>query len=122
MRIKMVLIGFIASLLYVGTANATALRVVVVQTADVAAYVKALDEGRALLKQKGSPGILRVWQATYAGPDTGTIVVSVEYPSVEALAKDYGLMRNDADMRAWQQGLAKIRKVVSDSIYEELKP
>ena len=122
MRIKMVLIGLIASLLYVGVASADTLRVVVVQASDVAAYAKALDEGRALLKSKGSSGLIRVWQATYAGPETGTVVVSVEYPSLEALAKDYGMMRNDADLRSWLQGLAKIRKVVSDSIYEELKP
>jgi hypothetical protein len=118
----MVLIGLIASLLYVGVAGANTLRVVVVQTSDVAAYAKALDVGRALLKSKGSSGLIRVWQATYAGPETGTVVVSVEYPSLEALAKDYGMMRNDADLRSWLQGLAKIRKVVSDSIYEELKP
>jgi hypothetical protein len=67
-------------------------------------------------------GLIRVWQATYAGDNTGSVVVSVEYPNLEALAKDFGLMRNDADLRAWLQGLAKIRKVVSDSIYEELKP
>jgi hypothetical protein len=120
MKLTMGLIGLVAALLYVGVANATALRVVVVQTTDVAAYTKGLQDGQALLKTKGSAGKLRAWVATYAGPDTGTVVVSVEYPNTEALVKDYALMRNDADLRAWLAGLAKIRKVVSDSIYEEL--
>jgi hypothetical protein len=122
MKLKLALIGLIASVLCVGIANANTLRVVVVQTSDAAAYAKALQEGQALLKSKGSSGLIRVWQATYAGDSTGSIVVSVEYPNLEALAKDFGLMRNDADLRTWLQGLAKIRKVVSDSIYEELKP
>jgi len=122
MKIRIGLIALIASLLCAGAANATTLRVVVVQTTDAAAYAKALEDGKALLKAKGSPAQLRAWVATYAGESTGTVVVSVEYPNLEALAKDYGLMRSDADLRAWLQGLAKIRKVVSDSIYEELKP
>jgi hypothetical protein len=122
MRFKMGLIGLVAALLYVGVANATTLRVVVVQTTDVTAYVKGIEDGKALLKKKGSPGQIRVWQATYAGDNAGAVIVSVEYPNIEALAKDYTLMHTDADLRAWLQGLGKIRKVVSDSIYEELKP
>ena len=51
-----------------------------------------------------------------------TSFVSVEYPNLEALAKDTALMRSDADLRAWLEGLGKIRKIVSDSIYEEIKP
>lgn len=116
------LIALIAAFLCAGIANANTLRVVVLQTADAAAYVKALEEGKAILKTKGSSGVIRAWQATYAGENTGMVVVSVEYPNLEALAKDYALMRNDADLRAWLAGLAKVRKIVSDSIYEELKP
>lgn len=119
---RMGLIALIAAFLCAGIANANTLRVVVLQTADAAAYVKALEEGKAILKTKGSSGVIRAWQATYAGENTGMVVVSVEYPNLEALAKDYALMRNDADLRAWLAGLAKVRKIVSDSIYEELKP
>lgn len=122
MKIRMGLIALIAAFLCAGIANANTLRVVVLQTADAAAYVKALEEGKAILKTKGSSGVIRAWQATYAGENTGMVVVSVEYPNLEALAKDYALMRNDADLRAWLAGLAKVRKIVSDSIYEELKP
>lgn len=43
-------------------------------------------------------------------------------PNIEALAKDDSAMRNDAELRAWLEGLGKIRKVVSDSICEALKP
>jgi hypothetical protein len=118
----MILLSLIAALCYAGMANASELRVVVVQTSDVPGYVKAIADGQALLKSKGSPATLRVWLARYAGENAGSIIVSVEYPSFEALAKDDTMMRSDADLKAWLAGLAKMRKIVSDSIYEELKP
>jgi hypothetical protein len=97
------------------------LRVVVVEASDVGAYVKALEDGKALLK-KSSPAELHVWLARYAGPNAGSVVVSIEYPSLEALAKDDTMMRSDAELSGWLERLSKIRKIVSDSIYEELKP
>ena len=121
MKLKMGMMGLLAALLFASAASADTLRVVVVQTTDSAAYVKALQEGAALLKAKGSQGKIRAWVATFAGPETGTVVVSVEYPNFESLAKDTGLMRSDADLKAWLQSLGKIRKIVSDSLYEELK-
>jgi hypothetical protein len=121
MRLKTSLIALVASVLFVGAANASTLRVVVVQASDVPAYVKALQDGQALLKKKGSPAQIRSFVARYAGPEAGAVVVAVEYPNLEALAKDDALMRSDPDLIAWLQALAKIRKIVSDSIYEELK-
>ena len=49
-------------------------------------------------------------------------MASVEYPSLEALARDDARMASDPELRAWLQSLAKLRKIVSDSIYEELVP
>ena len=121
MKLKMGMMGLLAALLFAGAASADTLRVIVVQTADPVAYVKALQEGAALLKSKGSQGKIRAWMATFAGPETGSVVVSVEFPNLEALAKDSALMRSDADLKNWLQSLGKIRKIVSDSIYEELK-
>lgn len=123
MKIKMGLTGLVAalSLAFAGTASASTLRVVVVQTTDVAGYVKALQEGQAILKSKGSTGTIRAWVATFAGPEAGSVIVSVEYPNLEALAKDTALMRSDADLKGWLQKLGTMRKIVSDSIYEELK-
>jgi hypothetical protein len=123
MKLRSGLLGFVAALLCTGMANAGTLRVVAVQTSEVAAYTKAvLTDGQALLKRKGSPAQFRVWQATFAGEDAGTVVVSVEYPNMEALAKDMAMLRSDPELLAWLAGLGKMRKVLSDSIYEELKP
>lgn len=103
-------------------AEAAVSRVVVVQASDAAGYVKAIEQGKALLKAKGSSGNIRVWRARFAGENAGAIVVAIEYASLEALAKDDALLQSDPELRAWLQGLDKLRKIVSDSIYEELKP
>jgi len=122
MKLKTGLIGLAAALLFAGMANASTMRVIYVQAPDVGAYLKALEDGKVLLKQKGSPAQLHVWFARYAGSDAGSVMVTVEYPSLEALAKDDGMMRSDADLRAWLERVGKLRKIVSDSIYEEMKP
>ena len=68
MRLKTGLIGLAAALLLGGVANAgRLLRVLVVEASDVGAYVKALEDGKALLKKTGSPAELHVWLARYAG-------------------------------------------------------
>ncbi|MFN7942971.1 MAG: hypothetical protein U0X73_15380 [Thermoanaerobaculia bacterium] len=120
MRVKCLAAVAVAILCGGIVASAATLRVVAVETSDAAAYLKAIEQGQALLKSKGSPAILRVWKARFAGEDAGQIVVSVEYPNLEALAKDDAMMAADADVHAWLLGLDKIRKVVSDSIYTEI--
>jgi len=122
MRLRHVVSVLTLFLLSGAPALAGVLRVVVVQTEDAAGYGKALDQGNALLKSKGSSAVIRVWRARFAGPDTGAVVASVEYPSLEALARDDARMASDPELRAWLQSLAKLRKIVSDSVYEELVP
>jgi len=46
----------------------------------------------------------------------------VEYPNLEALAKDDAKMASDPELKSWLQSLDKLRKVVSDSVYNELTP
>ncbi|MCI0619199.1 hypothetical protein L0244_40025, partial [bacterium] len=60
--------------------------------------------------------------ARFAGDETGTVVASAEYPDLAALAADDARMAENAELREWLKGLDKIRKIVSDSIYTELKP
>jgi hypothetical protein len=102
-------------------AEPTVLRVVVVQAEDAAAYVKEIDRGRAIMKRLGSPAEVRVWRARFAGEEAGAIVVSLLYPNLTALAADDAKMGADAEFQSWLQGLAKVRKVVSDSLYTEME-
>ena len=103
-------------------AHATVLRVVTVQTDNVEAYVQELGRGQALIKKLGGSAIIRVWRARFAGPDAGAIVVSLEYPDMTTFANDEKKVTETAEYQAWLKGLAKVRKVLSDSLYDELKP
>jgi hypothetical protein len=98
----------------------TVIRVVIVKTDNPAAYAQALEEGKAIMKKAGLPANIHVYQATYAGPDTNAVAVSIEYPSMVALAEAEAKLRADKDYGTWIKGLDKIRTIVSDSIYREL--
>ena len=103
-------------------ADPVVMRVIVVETADVSAYVHEVTNLSALSKKAGVPVTLRVWKARFAGPNTGTVVVSVEYPNLTALAKNDDAMRSNAELVAQMKKIASIRKIVSDSVYEEQTP
>ena len=101
------------------TGTAAVLRVVVVQTADPAAYAAAIAEGQEMLTGLGSEATIRVWQARFAGQDAGAVVASIEWPSMSAMAADDELMAGSDEMRAWLAGLSELRTIVSDSLYQE---
>ena len=122
MRSRFILACAAVGLLLGAVAEAGVLRVVVVEASDPAAYAKALEQGKALMKAKGLPADIRVWRARFAGDRAGSVVAAIEYPSLEALAKADATMNADAELKAWLASLSKVRKVISDSIYEEVKP
>jgi hypothetical protein len=124
MKSKLLLITAVlfASSLLASTARATVLRVITVQTEDAAAYVKQIEQGQALLKKMGSPTIIRVWRARFAGDSAGTVVVSIEYPDLVTFANEDKKVAANPEYLAWLMGLNKIRKIVSDSLYDELTP
>jgi hypothetical protein len=96
------------------------LRVIVVKTENVTAYMHELEKGQAMLKRLGIQTQIRVWRATYAGENTGTIVVSQEYPSWAAFASAQDKVAADKEFIAWLAGLDKVRTITSDSLYREL--
>jgi hypothetical protein len=95
-------------------------RVVVVKTDNPAAYAQAIEAGKEVMKKAGVTAITRVYQASYAGPNAGTVTAVIEYPSITALAEAETKLRADKDYIAWLKSLDKIRTIVSDSIYREL--
>jgi len=92
----------------------------VVKTDNVAAYVEALAKGVEIMKKLGIPAQTRVWQATFAGPNAGSIAVGIEYPSIATFADADAKTHADKEYMAWLKGLDKIRTIVSDSLYKEL--
>jgi hypothetical protein len=96
------------------------LRVLVVSTEDVSGYVHELDNGRRILKRLGISVQTRVWRATFAGPEAGSVVVTQEFASFAAFADAASKTAADAEYSQWLKGLDKIRKIASDSLYQEL--
>ena len=99
--------------------KATVLRVVVVKTDDPAAYAQEIEKGRQVMKSLGIQGQTRVWQARFAGPEAGAVVVSIEYPNMAAFADAVAKTNASSEYQTWLKGLDKIRKIVSDSLYTE---
>jgi hypothetical protein len=101
----------------------TTLRVIAVQTSDIKTYRHEVETLQGEFKKEGLPVTLRVWRATYAGPDTGTIIVTVEVPDLATLAKiEDAVMKPNSPLGATMKRIEAIRKITSDSLYEELSP
>jgi hypothetical protein len=94
------------------------MRVLVVQPTDLAAYVREVENLQALLKKAGQTTRLRVWQASYAGPDTGSVVVSIEVANLAALAKLVESLKTSPDLASEMKKINGLRKVISDSVFD----
>jgi hypothetical protein len=105
----------------VSSAEATVLRVVVIETNDVAAYMGHLNTLKASMQRIGSKSTVRAWRARFAGPNSGSIVVAVEYADMATFAADDAMIAKDAEYQATLKSMSQMRKIVSDSLYEELK-
>jgi hypothetical protein len=107
----------------VALAASPILRVIVVQTNDLKTYRHEVETLQGEFNKAGLPVKLRVWRATYAGPDTGTIIVSVEVPDLATLAKvGDAASQPSSGIGVTMHRIEGIRKIVSDSLYEELTP
>lgn len=101
-------------------AEPVALRVLVVQPTDLKAYLHELQVAQGIIKKAGMTTKLRAWQAQFAGPEAGTVIVSLEFANLAELAHYYEATRANADLAAQLAKIATLRKVVSDSLYQEL--
>lgn len=104
-------------------ASSATLRVIAVQTNDLKTYRHEVETLQSEFKKEGLPVTLRVWRATYAGPDTGTIIVTVEVPDLATLAKiEEAVTKPNSALGATMKRIEAIRKIASDSLYEEISP
>ena len=97
----------------------TVLRVVRVQTDDMAAYLQGLERGKSIMKKMGLTQQIRVWRAQFAGPDAGSVVVTIEYPDMASFAAAEAKTSADPEYQEWLKSMLRVRKVTSDSIYRE---
>lgn len=102
-------------------AQATMLRVIVVETADPVAYMAQVKKVDAKMTALGGKQQVRAWRARFAGDDTGAIVVTLEYPDMVSFATTDAKSAADAEFQALMKDIGQIRRIVSDSIYEEIE-
>jgi hypothetical protein len=102
------------------------LRVVHVDvTGGLDAFAALLERGRPILARCGVEARVRAWQATYAGPDTGKVFVTLEFADFAAFARSkeaYARAASDPEFSAWAEELALVRSPTSDSLHVELAP
>lgn len=120
-RLTVLLAALVGSVALMSSAEATVLRVVVVEATDAAGYLGDLQKIRGVMQRLGSSTTLRAWRARFAGPNAGTIVVAIEYPDMATFAAEDAKTSKDSEYVALIKGLDAKRKIVSDSLYEELK-
>jgi hypothetical protein len=118
---RLVLVLFVLGLSSAAFAQkATVLRVVVVKADNASAYLQEIEKGKEIMKKAGVQAQIRVWQARFAGPETGAIAVGIEFPSMAAFAADTAKINASSEYQTWLKGLDKVRTIVSDSLYTEL--
>jgi hypothetical protein len=120
-RFTVMLAALVGLFVLASSAEASVLRVVVVETNDVTAYMGQLNTLKASLQRLGSKSTVRAWRARFAGPNAGSIVVAVEYADMATFAAEDSMIAKDAEYQATLKSMSQVRKIVSDSLYEELK-
>jgi hypothetical protein len=102
----------------------TVLQVTAVQVkpGQMDAYLAKVKQLQGIMKRLGGSTTTRVWEATIAGDDSGTVVVGVEYPSLAAYAENTAKVSADAEWQKMMAGLDGMRTVVSRSLYRERTP
>jgi hypothetical protein len=100
---------------------ATIARVIGVQVTDVKAYAHEFDVLQGQFKKAGAAVTIHIWRARFAGSEAGAMIVTIEMPDLATLAKVDELQKSNPEIAATMQKIGALRKIVSDSLYEEVK-
>jgi hypothetical protein len=87
------------------------------------AFMERLAKGQVIFKRLGLPA-MRVWFSSLAGPNTGSLVIGVEYPDDVTRAKLGAKLQADAEWQKWVDELQAWGKsrITSNSLLVELTP
>ncbi len=94
-----------------------------VQPGQLDAFLQRNVQALAIQKRLGVP-TARIFQATLAGPNTNTIVIVIDHPSLAAFAANTAKLQADPGWQSWIEELNKagISRLVSNSLLVELTP
>jgi hypothetical protein len=85
-------------------------------------YRQELKKVQGVMTRLGSKASMRVWNTTAGGPNSGQVLVGLEYPDQATWATDSPKMQADAEWQKIQAGLANVRTVVGNSIWRDVSP
>ena len=90
---------------------------------DTDKFLGFAKRAREITEKHGGTGRQRVWLSTLAGPNTGSVIVAVEYPSMISMAQSQAKVNTTPD---WQKFIDDFQKsgmrVVSSSLSTEVTP
>ncbi len=94
-----------------------------VQPGQLAAYLQRNAQALAIRKRLDLPAS-RIFQATLAGPNTRTVSIVIDHPSLAAFAANSAKLGADAEWQSWLEEINKagISRLVSSSLLVELTP
>jgi len=85
-------------------------------------FIELSNRTDALVKKVGSQGTSHYWMGAWAGSDVGKVIVTVEFPSLLALAQDEEKFQANPEFQKWQaDAMSSGVKFLSQSIVTELK-
>ncbi len=94
-----------------------------VQPGQMNEFLKRQSQAMAIRKRLGVPAS-RIFQATFAGPNTNTVSIVIDHPSLAAFAANNAKLYADSEFQSWLEALLKagIGRLVSDSLLVEVTP
>jgi hypothetical protein len=105
-----------------GSGPVLAITAVEVKPGKLEDYRKRVAGAQGMVERLGVKMRLRMWQATVAGPTTGSIVIGFEYPDLSTYVSDRAKMQTDAEWRRFIAGLSAVRTLGGTTLYQEIKP
>jgi hypothetical protein len=112
-----------AAVLAADSGGPAVMRVVIIQTSDLKTYTHELSVEEGMLHRAGVNCTFKVWEAHYAGPETGTVVVALQFANWDNFTRYLSAGKMHPDLGAQMAKFnPSLRKVVSDSVYLEVPP
>lgn len=111
-------VGLLGGMFSVSAAAQAVLQSVTVRVApgQMDAYLGSVEKLQGVLDRVGGGATVAVWQATLAGPASGTTMVGVSYPSLESYAAVTRKAQADGEWQRIVGGLDGVRTLVSTSL------
>jgi hypothetical protein len=106
----------------IGSGGALVVTAVGVMPGQLDEYRKRVGNLRGIVERLKITSSLRMWQATLAGAQTGSVVVAVEYKDLSSYVADQAKLESDPEWEKILSGLDAIRSFNGRSLYQNITP